>query len=87
MSINDLPLTFLLTDGQKHQLISLTCDVVINHVQVLHKKDQLYHLNPDLVFDMEKNVLCPICAQKIQCQWQRTKRVLLGAMTMVSLEI
>ena len=63
MSINDLPSAFHLTNDQKQQLISLFHDIVINHVQVLQHKDQLYHLNLDLMFDMGNIVLCPGCAR------------------------
>ncbi len=50
-------------DDQKQRLTSLPHDIVINHVQVLRYKDWFYHLNLDLVFNMEKNILCPICAR------------------------
>ena len=63
ISIGDLPPAFLLTNDQKQQLASLPHDIVMNCVQVLQHKDQIYHLNPDLVFDFEKNILCPICAK------------------------
>lgn len=63
ISIGDLPPAFLLTNNQKQQLASLPHDIVVNCVQVLQHKDQIYHLNPDLVFDFEKNILCPICAK------------------------
>ncbi len=63
MSIDDSPSAFFLTDNQKKQLISLPHDIVINHVQVLQHKDWFHHLHPDLVFNVEKNVLCPICAR------------------------
>jgi hypothetical protein len=84
MSIYDLPSTFLLMDNQKQRLRSLPHDIVINHVQVLQYKDRFYHLIPDLVFNLEK--LCS--APSVQgIQWQKTKRVLLQAMTMVGLDI
>jgi hypothetical protein len=63
MSIDDLPSAFHLTDDQKQRLTSLPHDIVINHVQVLQYKDRFYHLNPDLVFNLEKNVLCLVCAR------------------------
>ncbi len=63
MSIDDLPSAFLLTDDQKQRLTSLPHDIVINHVQVLQYKERFYHLNTDLVFNLKKHVLCPICAR------------------------
>ncbi len=59
MSIDDLPSAFLLTDDQKQRLTSLSHDIVINHVQVLQYKDRFYHLNPDLVFNLEKLFSAP----------------------------
>jgi hypothetical protein len=84
MSIDDLPSAFLLTDNQKQRLTSLPHDIVINHVQVLRYKDRFYHLNPDLVFNLEKISSAP-SVQGIQ--WQKTKRVLLQATTMADLDI
>ena len=63
ISIDDLPPAFLLTNDQKQRLTLLPHDIVMNHVQVLQHKNQLYHLNPDLVFNFERIILCPICAK------------------------
>ena len=63
ISIDDLPPAFLLTNDQKQGLALLPHDIVMNHVQVLQHNNQLYHLNPDLVFDFERIILCPICAK------------------------
>jgi hypothetical protein len=62
MKIDDLPSTFLLTDKQINQLNSLPYKIVEDHVQVLKHDGHFYHLNPDLVFDVDEIVLCPVCA-------------------------
>jgi hypothetical protein len=84
MSIDDLPSAFLLTDDQKQRLSSLPHDIVINHVQVLRHRDRFYHLNLDLVFNLEKLSSAP-SVQGIQ--WQKTKRVLMQAITIADLDI
>ena len=48
MKIDDLPSTFLFTDKQVKWVNSLPY--------------HFYHLNPDLVFDVDEIVLCPVCA-------------------------
>ncbi len=39
---------------------NIPCNIVENHVQVDKHNSHFYHLNPDLVFDMNKIVLCPV---------------------------
>jgi hypothetical protein len=63
MNINALPSTFLLTNMQIQRLTTLPCNIVENHVQVGQHNGHFYHLNPDLVFDVNKLVLCPVCAK------------------------
>jgi hypothetical protein len=63
MNINALPSTFLLTNKQIQQLTTLLCNIVENHVQVVQHNGHFYHLNPDLVFDVNKIVLCPVCTK------------------------
>jgi hypothetical protein len=63
MNINALPSTFLLTDMQIQRLTTLPCNIVENHIQVVQHNGHFYHLNPDLVFDMNKIVLYPVCAK------------------------
>jgi hypothetical protein len=43
-------------------LTSFPHNIVKNHVQVVQNNGHFYHLNPDLVFDVNKIVLCPVCA-------------------------
>jgi hypothetical protein len=62
MKIDDLPSTFLLPDKQVKRLNSLPYKIVKDHVQVLKHNGHFYHLNPDLVFDVDEIVLCPVCA-------------------------
>ena len=58
-----MPSAFLLTDKQVQQLKLLPQQIVEHHVQVLNHEGRFYHLNPDLVFDVNEIVLCPICAE------------------------
>jgi hypothetical protein len=67
MNIDALPSTFLLTNMQIQRLTSLPCNIVKNHVQVVQHNGHFYHLNPDLVFDVNKIVLCPVCAKDPMC--------------------
>ncbi len=62
MKIDDLPLTFLLTNKQVKRLNSLPYKIVEDHVQVLRHNGHFYHLNPDLVYHVDEIILCPICA-------------------------
>ncbi len=62
MKIDDLPSTFLLTDKQVKRLNSLPYKIVEDHVQVLKHNGHFYHLNLDLVYDVDEIVLCPVCA-------------------------
>jgi hypothetical protein len=63
MNINALRPRFLLTDMQLQRLTTLPCNIIENHVQVVQHNGHVYHLNPELVFDMNKIVLCPVCAK------------------------
>ncbi len=82
LNINALPLTFLLTNMQIQRLTTLPHEIVENHVQAVQHNGHFYHLNPELVFDVNKIVLF-LSPQKIQCP--RTRRVLQQAMTTVDL--
>ncbi len=63
MEIDDLPSEFLLTELQKECLTALPQYIVQNHIQVLNHNGTFYHLNPDLVFDVNQIVLCRVCAE------------------------
>ncbi len=63
MNINAVPSTFLLTDMQIQRLTTLPHDIVKNHVQVVQHNGHFYHLSPELVVDVNKIVLCPVCAK------------------------
>jgi hypothetical protein len=63
MNINALPSTFLLTDMQIQRLATLPHNIVKNHVQVVQHNGPYYHLNPELVVDVNKIALCPVCAK------------------------
>jgi hypothetical protein len=63
IKIDDLPSEFLLTESQKECLTALPEYIVQNHIQVVNHKGTFYHLNPDLVFDVNQIVLCFVCAE------------------------
>jgi hypothetical protein len=63
MNINALPSTFLFTDMQIQRLTILLHNIVRNHVQVVQHNGHFYHLNPELVIDVNKIVLCLVCAK------------------------
>jgi hypothetical protein len=63
MNINALPLTFLLTNMQIQRLKTLPHNIVKNHIQVVQHNGHFYHLNPELAFDVNKIVLCPVRAK------------------------
>jgi hypothetical protein len=63
MKIADLPSEFLLTELQIEQLTALPQYIIQNHIQVLNHNGTHYHLNPDLVFDVNQIVLCCVCAE------------------------
>jgi hypothetical protein len=63
MKINDLLSEFLLTELQKELLTALPQYIVQNHIQVVNHNGIFYHLNPDLVFDVNQIVLCCVCAE------------------------
>ncbi len=63
MNIHALPLTFLLADMQIQRLTTLPHNIVKTHVQVVQHNGHFYHLNPELFVDMNKIVLCPVCAK------------------------
>jgi hypothetical protein len=52
MKIDDLPSEFLLTELLIERLTTLPHDIVQNHIQVVNHNGTFYHLNPDLVFDV-----------------------------------
>jgi hypothetical protein len=63
MKIDDLPSEFLLTELQKERLTTLPQYIAQNHIQVVNHNGTFYHLNPDLVFDVNQKVLCRVCAE------------------------
>ncbi len=63
MNINALPLLFLLTNMQIQRLTTLPHNIVKNHLQMVQHNGHFYHLNPELVVDVNKIVLCPVCAK------------------------
>ncbi len=58
-----MPSEFLLTESQVECLTTLPHDIVQNHIQVVNHNGTFYHLNPDLVFDVNQIVLCRVCAE------------------------
>ncbi len=63
MKIDDLPSEFLLTESQIDCLTSLPQYIVQNHIQVVNNNGTYYHLNQELVFDVNQIVLCRVCAE------------------------
>jgi hypothetical protein len=63
MKIDDLPSEWLLTELQIEHLTTLPHDIVQTHIQVVNHNGIFYHLNPDLVFDVNQIVLCRVCAE------------------------
>jgi hypothetical protein len=63
MKIDNLPSEFLLTESQKEHLTTLPQYIVQNHIQVVNHNGTFYHLNPDLVFDVNQILLCRVCAE------------------------
>ncbi len=48
---------------QIERLAALPQYIVQNHIQVVNHNGTYYHLNPDLVFDVNQVVLCHVCAE------------------------
>jgi hypothetical protein len=44
-------------------LTTLSQYIVQNHIQVVDHNGTFYHLNPDLVFDVNQIGLCHVCAE------------------------
>ncbi len=63
MKIDDLPSEFFLTELQIERLAALPQHIVQNHIHVVNHNGTYYHLNPDLVFDVNQIVLCHVCAE------------------------
>ncbi len=63
MKKDDLSSEFLLTESQIERLTTLPRDIVQNHIQVVNHNGTCYHLNPDLVFNVNQIVLCHVCAE------------------------
>ncbi len=63
MKIDNLLSEFLLTESQKNCLTTLPQCNVQNHIQVVNHNWTFYHLNPDLVFDVNQILLCHVCAK------------------------
>jgi hypothetical protein len=63
MKIDDLPSEFLPTELQKECLTTLPMYIVQNHIQVVNHNGTYYHLNLDLVFNVNQIVLCHVCAE------------------------
>ncbi len=63
VKIADLPSEFLLTELQIERLAALPQYIVQNYIQLLNHNGTYYHLNPDLVFDVNQIVLCCVCPE------------------------
>jgi hypothetical protein len=63
MKIDDLPSEFLVKELQIERLTTLPQHIIQNHIQVVDHNGTFYHLNPDLVFDVNQIVPCHVCAE------------------------
>ncbi len=63
MKIDDLLSDFLLTESHIECLTLSPHNIVENHIQVVNHNGTFYHLNPDLVFNVNQIVLCHVCAE------------------------
>ncbi len=48
---------------QKERLTALAQYIVQNHIQAVNHNGTFYHLDPDLVLDVNQIVLCHLCAE------------------------
>ncbi len=72
MKIHDLPSEFLITDSQKGCLATWPQYIVQNHIQVVNHNGSYYHLNPDLVFNVNQIVLYCVCAENLMTKDQES---------------
>jgi hypothetical protein len=63
MKTDDLPSEFLLTELQIERLNTMPLYIVQNYIQVVDHNWTFYHLNPDLVFDVNQILFCRVCAE------------------------
>jgi hypothetical protein len=63
MKIDDLPSGLLLTELQIERLTALAQYIVQNHIQVVNHNGTYYHLNQDLVFNVNQIALCRVCVE------------------------
>ncbi len=63
MKLDDFPSEFLLMELQIECLTALPQYIVQNHIQVVNHNGTFYHLNPDLVIDVNQIVLCRVGAE------------------------
>ena len=80
MKIDDLSSEFLLTESQRECLATLPQYIVQNHIQVVNHNETYYHLNPDLVFDVNQIVLCHVCAENPMTKDQESIAGQLGSL-------
>jgi hypothetical protein len=66
-------------------LTTLPQYIVQNHIQVVNHNGIFYHLNPDLVFDVNQIVLCRVCAENPMTKDQ--ERLLQQVTIMVDLAV
>jgi hypothetical protein len=72
VKIDDLLSELLLTELQKECLTILPQYIVQNHIQVVNHNGTFYHLNPDLVFDVNQILLCRVCAENPMTKDQKS---------------
>jgi hypothetical protein len=72
MKIDDLPSEFLLTESKIERLTILPQYIVQKHIQVVDHNGTVYHLKPDLVFDVNQIVFCQVCAENPMTKHQES---------------
>ncbi len=72
ITIDDFPSEFLLTESQIERLTTLPQNIVQNHMQVVNHNGTFYHLNPDLVLDVNQILLCRVCAENLMTKDQES---------------
>ncbi len=72
MKKDNLPSEFLSTELQIEHLTTWSQYIVQNHIQVVNHNWTFYHLNSDLVFNVNQIVLCHVCAENLMTNDQES---------------
>jgi hypothetical protein len=64
LGISELHESFKLLPSQLQKLTSIPAEMIHSHISVYDYEGVYYHLNPDLIRDVNSIVLCAICSKK-----------------------